>query len=446
MTELGTQAAGGLRQHIAGEVVLPTDETYDEHRNAFLLAGSPAVIVKGRTHDDIRHAIDFAREHDLVLSVRSGGHGGPGFATNNGGVVLDLTLFNQVEVIDADRRIVRIGSGATWGKVARQLAPTGWAISSGDTSKVGVGGLILGGGMGWMVRKYGLTIDTLVAAEVVTADGRVLRASADENPHLFWALRGGGGNFGVVTNFELVAQPVGEVYAGTINYPRTDVASVLKGWRDIMRAAPEELTTMVAIMPAAMMPQPFTIGVCVANGDADAAAKIVEPLLGLGEVTAWDLKEMPYGDVLAEPPPEPPPGLSPLAKNSLTTDLSDELIDLFAAGLDRGGPPIVGQVRGLGGAMSRVASSATAFAYRDSEAMLSMVSLSPAPEARAAFDAFRESLSPYTRGSYGNLTNSVDEEDVAAMYPLETYDRLVAIKRSYDPDNVFRKNFNIRPD
>jgi FAD/FMN-containing dehydrogenase len=318
------------------------------------------------------------------------------------------------------------------------------AITSGDTTTVGVGGLILGGGMGWMVRRYGLTIDSLVAADVVTADGRALRASADRNPDLFWALRGGGGNFGVVTSFELVAQPVREVYAGSIHYPREDMASVLKGWRDVMRAAPDELTTMVAIMPEGMMPQPFMITVCVAGGDAATAQRIVEPLLGLGDVTAKDLKVMPYGDILVEPPPAPPPGLSPFATNSLTSDLSDDLIDLYAAGLT-GGPPIMGQIRSLGGAVSRMPSAATAFAYRDSEALLQTVSLSPAPEARSAFAAFRESLAPYTRGSYGNLMSSVEPEDVAALYPPDTLERLVAVKRTYDPENLFRQNFNIPP-
>ncbi|WP_239000764.1 FAD-binding oxidoreductase [Jiangella asiatica] len=444
MTELATRAAGGLRQRIAGEVVLPADETYDDHRNAFQHEGSPAVIVRARTHDDVRHAIDLASEHDLVLSVRSGGHSLPGFGTNDGGVVLDLTLIDHVEVIDAARRIVRIGSGARWEDVARELGPQGLAISSGDTTKVGVGGLILGGGMGWMVRRYGLTIDALVAADVVTADGRVLRASAEENPDLFWALRGGGGNFGVVTHFELVAQPVREVYAGSIVYPRADLAAALKGWRDVMRAAPDELTTMVGILPEMLMPESFMIGVCVATGDAAAAEKIVEPLLGIAAVTAQTLTMKPYGDVLEEPPPPPPPGLSPVAANSLTADLSDELIDLYAAGL-AGDAPMVGQLRALGGAMSRVPTGDTAFAYRDSEAMLSAVLLSPAPEAHAAFGAFRTSLAPHTRGSYGNLMTSVDPDDVAALYPPETYKRLVAIKGSYDPENVFRRNLNIPP-
>lgn len=434
-----------LSPPVDGELVRPGDDSYDAYRNAYQRHGHPALIVRAGSTDDVRRAVTAAREHDLVLSVRSGGHGGPGFATNDGGIVLDLGPLDQVEVLDAGRRLVRIGAGARWAGVTQALAPHGWSISSGDTTEVGVGGLILGGGMGWLVRQVGLTIDALVAAEVVTADGRVLRASAAEHPDLFWALRGGGGNFGVVTSFEVVAQPVPEVYSGTIAYPRSDAAAVLRGWRDVMRAAPDELTSMVVLLPEGMAPQALMIGVCVAHGDAAAAEKVVEPLLRLGAATPLDLKVRPYGDVLAPPPPAPPTGVPVLAKNRLTSVLSDELIDLYLAGL-ASGPPVVGQVRALGGAVARVPGTATAFAYRDSEAMLSAVSLSPAPEARAAFDAYWATLAPHTRGAYGNLMSSLDPEDVAELYPPETRRRLVEAKRSYDPQNLFRQNFNIPPE
>ncbi|WP_116949955.1 FAD-binding oxidoreductase [Jiangella endophytica] len=427
---------------VDGELIRPGDDAYDTHRNTYQRHGSPALIVRARGVDDVRRAIAAAREHDLLLSVRSGGHGFPGFATNDGGIVLDLGPLDGVEVIDPDRRLVRIGAGARWAAVTEALAPHGWAVSSGDTTDVGVGGLILGGGIGWMVRRFGLTIDAVVAAEVVTADGRVLRASAAENADLFWALRGGGGAFAVVTAFEVIAQPVPEVYFGHIAYPRGDAAAVLRGWRDAMRAAPDELTSMVVLLPEGFAPHALVVGVCVAHGDAAAAEDVVEPLLRLGEASVLDLRVRPYGEILAPPPPVPPNGAPPLARNRLTTDLSDELIDAYLAGL-AGGPPVVGQVRALGGAVARVRGTETAFAHRDSEAFLSAVALSPAPEARAAFDAYWATLAPHTRGAYGNLMSSLDPADVAELYPPETSRRLAAVKAGYDPDQLFRQAFPV---
>src|SRR5829696_6935161 len=205
---MNPQMLAELNDHIVGEVVLPGSPTYDELRKVFNHAGSPAVIIRGQSTDDLVAALRFAREFHLPVSVHSGGHGLSGLATNNGGLVLDLTHFNKVELLDPERGLVRIGAGARWGEVAKALAAHGLTISSGDTNQVGVGGLTLGGGIGWMVRKFGLTIDSLQAAEIVTADGRTLRVSENEHPDLFWALRGGGGNFGVVTSFEFEAHPV----------------------------------------------------------------------------------------------------------------------------------------------------------------------------------------------------------------------------------------------
>lgn len=423
---------------VDGELIRPADDAYDTHRHAYQRHGSPALIVRARSVDDVRRALAAAREHDLLLSVRSGGHGGPGFATNDGGLVLDLGPLDGVEVLDPDRRLVRIGAGARWAGVTAALAPYGWAISSGDTTEVGVGGLILGGGIGWMARRFGLTIDSVVAAEVVTADGRVLRAGAAEHPDLFWALRGGGGNFGVVTAFDVVAQPVPEVYFGHVAYPRADAAAVLRGWRDAMRAAPDELTSTMVLLPDGFAPHSLVVGVCLAHGDAAAAEDVVEPLLRLGDATVLDLRVRPYGDILAPPPPAPT-GMPPLAKNRLTADLGDELIDAYLAGL-AGGPPVIGQVRSLGGAVARVAGTETAFAHRDSEAMLAAVALSPA---REAFDAYWATLAPYTRGAYGNLMSSLDPADIAELYPPETRRRLVEVKRAYDPENLFRQTYPV---
>ena len=187
--------------------------------------------------------VRFAARSGLLLSVRGGGHGFPGFGTNDGGVVIDLSKLANVEIIDKERHLVRIGGGATWGQVAAALAPHGLAISSGDTKSVGVGGLTLTGGIGWKVRKYGLALDNVAAAEVVTADGEVVQASAEENPELFWAIRGGGGNFGIVTAFDFAAHPTTDVFFGKIAFAASEAATVIQGWADYLRTAPEELTS-----------------------------------------------------------------------------------------------------------------------------------------------------------------------------------------------------------
>ena len=195
---------------LTGEVLRPGDEEYDEAARAFFLEGAPALVVRPSTPDEVAAAIAHAVHHDLAVSVRSGGHSPVGHSTNTGGMVIDLTHLDRTEILDAERRLVRVGGGATWGAVAAALDPHDWGLTSGDTSSVGVGGLTLGGGIGWMVRSHGLAIDNLVSARVVTADGRLVTASAEENPDLFWAIRGGGGNFGVVVDFDFIAQEVGE--------------------------------------------------------------------------------------------------------------------------------------------------------------------------------------------------------------------------------------------
>ncbi len=205
-----------LRKNFSGEIILPDNASYEQASMAFIFKGAPAIVLKPKTPADVAMGIQYARSNSLLLSIRSGGHNGAGLGTNNGGLVIDMSLINTVELINKEKRIVRIGTGAVWGDVAKKLQEYGLALSSGDTKSVGVGGLALGGGIGWMARKYGLTIDHLVAAEIVTADGNVLHTNAAEHHDLFWAIRGGGGNFGVVTYFEFEAKPATQVYSGMI--------------------------------------------------------------------------------------------------------------------------------------------------------------------------------------------------------------------------------------
>ena len=255
-------------------------------------------------------AVRFAARAGLSLSVRGGGHGFPGFATNDGGVVIDLSHLAAVEIIDDGQHLVRIGGGATWGRVAAALAPHGLAISSGDTKSVGVGGLTLTGGIGWKVRKYGLALDQVVAAEVVLANGAVVHASAEESPELFWAIRGGGGNFGIVTAFDFVAHPTTDVFYGTIVFPVSEKASVLQGWADYLRSAPEELTSVVTLAnPVAGGPEAsLEIHVVFDGDDPDLAARALDPIRHLGTVIDDHVALTPYGDTL-EDGATPPPGI-----------------------------------------------------------------------------------------------------------------------------------------
>jgi FAD/FMN-containing dehydrogenase len=227
-----------LRRDFGGDIIEPGGAEYGSASRTLLASGNPAHVLRPGSVGDVQAGVRFAADAELVLSVRGGGHGFAGFGTNDGGVVIDLSNLADVEIIDNERHLVRIGGGATWGQVAAALTPHGLAISSGDTKSVGVGGLTLAGGIGWKVRKYGLALDNVAAAEVVTAGGEVVHASAAQNPELFWAIRGGGGNFGIVTAFDFAAHPTTDVFFGKITFAAAEAATVIRGWADYLRTAP----------------------------------------------------------------------------------------------------------------------------------------------------------------------------------------------------------------
>jgi FAD/FMN-containing dehydrogenase len=442
---MDSQIAAEFNNRIAGEVVVPASLSYDELRKVFNQAGSPAVIVRAQSNDDIVTALRFAREHQFTLSVRSGGHGLSGQATNNGGLVLDLTYLNAVEILDPEQRLVRIGAGARWGEVAKALATHGLAISSGDTNRVGVGGLTLGGGIGWMVRTYGLTIDSLQAAELITADGRVLRVSAEEHPDLFWAIRGGGGNFGVVTSFDFYAQPCKAIIGGSVNYDVAEAESVLTAWASAMREAPEKLNSTVVLFSGfgPQVPPRVSVLLCYAGDDETAARAAIEPLLHLGTVQAQDIQKKPYyamlGDAMSLPPP-----LKIVVHNGFLKILSQEAIAVLAANYGKPGKPIA-EIRRLGGAMARVSPQATAFAHRESEALVIVATFAPEEQAHHIRQVAWGPLTPLSSGAYVNFLSDASQTSVAAAYPGETYARLASVKATYDPDNVFNQNQNIKP-
>ncbi|MEV0972272.1 FAD-binding oxidoreductase [Microtetraspora glauca] len=438
-----------LRRDFGGDIIEPGGTEYESASRSILASGSPAYVLRPNSVGDVQAGARFAAGAGLPLSVRGGGHGFPGFGTNDGGVVIDLSALATVEIIDKERHLVRIGGGATWGQVAATLAPHGLAISSGDTKSVGVGGLTLTGGIGWKVRKYGLALDNVVGAEVVTANGEVVRASAGENPELFWALRGGGGNFGIVTAFEFAAHPTTDVFHGKIAFPASEAATVLQGWADYLRTAPEELTSIASFAnPFAGGPEaPVEIHVAFDGHDPELAAEAIDPIRRLGTAIDDDIALKPCADTLVDGA-TPPPGIRLVTRSAFVDkeSVSEVLQILAEVGASERSPFIA--VRSVGGAVSRIPDDATAYAHRQAELMVVTTTAGPTPvveAARPALEAIWGRLTPHVNGLYANFLSSATEEDVAAIYPTETYKRLAAVKRQYDPRNLFARNHNVRP-
>ncbi|HEY7013079.1 MAG TPA: FAD-binding oxidoreductase [Streptosporangiaceae bacterium] len=438
-----------LRHDFGGDVIEPGGAEYESASRSVLASGSPALVLRPKTVGDVQASIRFAAGAGLLLSVRGGGHSFAGFGTNDGGVVIDLSGLANVEIIDKEQHLVRIGGGATWGQVAAALAPHGLAISSGDTKSVGVGGLTLTGGIGWKVRKYGLALDSLAAAEVVTADGEVVSASAAENPELFWAIRGGGGNFGIVTAFEFVAHPTTDIFHGKIAFPASEAGTVLQGWANYLRTAPEELTSVVDFAnPFAGGPgAPAGIHLVFDGDDPKLAAQAIDPIRRLGTVLDDEIALEPYADTLADGA-APPPGLQFVTRSAFVDQESvPEVVQILAEVRASEQPPFI-TVRSVGGAVSRVPNDATAYAHRQAELMFVTTTAGPQPAieaARPALESIWGRLAPHVNGAYANFLAAATEEDVAAIYPTRTHRRLAAVKRRYDPGNLFAGNHNVRP-
>lgn len=439
-----------LQASLPGRVFGPGSDDYLAGSRVAKGPGSPLAVVRPEDAVDVAAVVAFARAHDLELSVRSGGHDSRGMSTNDGGLVLDL---RSLATIDVSGDLVTIGGGALWGQVADALAPHGLALSSGDTKTVGVGGLSLGGGVGWFVRLWGLAIDSLVSAEVVLADGRIVTASVESEPDLFWALRGGGGNFGVVTAFTYRAHPLPDgVVSGSIDLaPDADLAGVFRVWRDTLRAAPEELTTTYLGLPSfgEGMPPVSQIVFVWAGGDLDTARAAIAPLLEAPGVTGHTIERMPYAEVLVDEQPDSDqvdaPAIKLVDENGFAARFDDDLIaELAAVKRDLGDSVLM--VRLLGGAYSRVAADATAWGFRDTEAWLVSAAFVPdelydaaAPKLRATWAR----LDPWLKGLYGNFSSL--DDPVTKMYPPATLSRLRSIKAAYDPSNVFHRNHNVTP-
>jgi FAD/FMN-containing dehydrogenase len=458
------QAIEGLRERLRGPVLVPGQEGYDAARrvNNAMIDRRPAVIVRCTGAADVIEAVTFAREHRLTVSIRGGGHNVAGSAVCEGGLMIDLSLMDGVRV-DPHARTVRVQGGAAWGAVDRETQVFGLATPSGYVSTTGVAGFTLGGGYGALRRKYGMTCDSLLSADVVTADGRLITASASENEDLYWALRGGGGNFGVVTSFEFACYPVGPtIFMCGVMYPAEDAAMVLRGWRDFMATAPEELSSnaliwslpdVEAFPPHARGRQVIIVASMVPGGSMDEAARLVQPLRELATPLLDLSGPVPYTAAQAAFDPLLPYGVRRAYWKAIDlVGLSDELIDkIAAAGLSRPHPASLIPVWHFGGAMSRVEPTATAFWRRQTPFMISFDGAwdDAADDARciAWVRARIDDMRPYSDGGqYVNFAGSGDEQDIPRRAAYGgNYDRLAAIKAKYDPTNLFRMNINITP-
>ena len=430
----------------AGTVVKPGDPEWDAARAFHSGVGEPTVIVRASSVDDVRAAVRYASSERLEVMVRGGGHSAWGGVP--GGVTLDLDALDDIRV---DGTLVHVGGGATWGAVAAALAEHGLGVSSGDTASVGVGGLTLGGGIGWMVRAWGLAADQLVGAQIVTARGEVLEVNAESHADLLWALRGGGGNFGVVTRFDFRAHALTSVVFATLAVAG-DARPVLRALRDTLRDAPRDLTVTYMDVPAMdpSAPAGATVTACWIGDDEDAARAALSPLLTVAGVTVTELGVRGYPDILmdmpAADPDQPMPGF--VGGNTLLEDLTDDVIDRLVA-FRAANPASVLFLRSLGGAFGDVPQDATPFPARNAT-WFAMAGAFDVPGLvhegnRPLIQAEWDAIEALGEALYGNFTTSTDPGLVSRMYTPDTIARLAAVKRQWDPQNLFCRNHNVAP-
>lgn len=428
-----------LETSFSGEIITPNDTEYESLSSGTIKKGSPGIIARPKDQSDIAQIINFSKHNNLKISVRSGGHSNAGFSTNDGGLVIDLSYFKQIELIDQENSIVKIGGGATWIEIADTLSDQNLVISSGDTKSVGVGGLTLGGGFGWMLRKFGLTIDSLEAAEVVLANGEVVRASQQENSDLFWALKGGGGNFGVVSSFEFRAHKIDGFFAGSFIFDRASATEVLAGWRDYMRRAPLELTTSLVASPKfGDQPAGLMILTCYAGIDSKAADEAIKPLKELPGFLSHDFATRKYSEILEDAHTDFG-DMRGYINSTFIKELSDKNIDVLLSDDSR-----ILMIRGLGGKMSQIDPEESAFGFRDNEVMVVSPSFVLKNASSSELDEVKRKWKPFKeigRGMYVNFLS--DDEEISEIYPPKILKKLKIVKQKFDPENIFNQNYNI---
>jgi FAD/FMN-containing dehydrogenase len=447
-----------LRARLIGELVTPDHPDYDAARQVqeATVDRRPLALVRAATEQDVALAVRFARDHGLPLAVRSGGHSLARLSMIDDALVVDLSRMKRVQVFP-ETRTARVQAGATSGDLAGPAHAHGLALSTGDTATVGMGGLTTGGGIGFMARKYGLAIDNLISARVVTADGVIVQASADEHPDLFWAIRGGGGNVGIVTEFEYRLAPVAHILGGELMLPAS--REVVRGYLEYAASAPDELTTLANIMHAPPAPHvpADRVGELVLSilacwtGDAEDGERALAPLRALATPVVDRIAAIPYPDIYTfTAHQEMRHGWS--IRSMFADDLSDATLDAALDAMARATSPYsIVHLRGLGGQMGRVPADATAFAHRSRRYWLAIIAvwLDPTEDAAVHQDWTRALWQRVRREGAGVYVNFLEENEERARildaYPTATYARLAEIKRRYDPTNLFAFNQNVAP-
>ena len=447
-------AIADLREQLDGAVIDPDDPGYDEARRVFFkgIDRRPAAVARAAGTDDVARAVSLARESGLELAVRSGGHSRAGYGTSDGGLVVDLSAMRGID-IDADSRAAWVEAGATAGQYTNATGEHGLATGLGDAATVGIGGITLAGGIGFLVRKNGLTIDDLLAADVVTADGQVVRASEESEPDLFWAIRGGGGNFGVATRLQLRLHEISEIVGGILILPATP--EVIVRFLDAATDAPEDLSAIANVMIAPPMPfvpaeahgKPVVMAMIAYVGPPEGAEGALAPFRAIAEPLADMVRPIRYPELYDGERPEAQSAaganffadsIDPAAAEAIIEQLQASTAMMKAV-----------QLRVLGGAIARVPADATAFAHRDRELFVNVAAMYADPAEKDVHEGWvaglKESLGGTGAGGYTGFFGPESPDTVRAAYPGPTWDRLREVKRRYDPDNLFRLNHNIPP-
>ena len=451
-TNVNDADIASLRSNVRGELVVAGDARYDEARRVWNgnVDRRPGLIVRCSGAADVQQAVNFARSLGLLVSIRGGGHSAPGYGTNEGGLVIDLSPMKGIRV-DPDVRTVSAQGGVLWRELDHETQAYGLATTGGTVSNTGITGLTLGGGLGWLMGKHGLTVDNLISADLVTADGEFRKASAKDNPDLFWALRGGGGNFGVVTSFEYRLHPVTQVLGGMVIYPLDQARDVLRFYRDFCNTLPDEAEAYAALLTA---PQGMPVAALILgyNGPIAEGEKVLAPARRFGKPVADVVAPMPYAArqrMLDEP--NATHGLQRYWRSAFTEQISDGLIDVMVDGASSFSSPLSALLFfHMHGAATRVSPLATAFAPRrtqwDFDAIGQWADAGQSATHTGWVRALWTKLEPHLKGSaYVNHLAADDRpEKVRASYG-DNYARLRALKATYDPKNLFRVNANIAP-